>query len=314
MPRYSLIIPVYNSAILLPRLFSQFKKITYADLEYIFVNDGSSDDSQSLLEEFALQVNNVRIVTQENAGAGMARNAGLSAADGKYVWFVDSDDLVNPDAFFEFDRILSERPETQILFVSYEFFRDYDSFHFPDMKSASFSTPKKRNIMIHSDTAPWTRIYLRSFMSENGFSFPKSSFAEDTVTSIHMCCEADHIVKSEFISYGYYVNPESISNKKPGRYFEDMLVSMEKIHSFIKVYPEYSEEIEYLLDHHVKNCRRFFNPKSDAYKRLNAFLDDVDFSNNIYGKIMLSYENTLWWRLGKLIRMILYVIRMIFKY
>lgn len=92
----SIIIPIYNVERYvrktLKSIFSQLA--TDCSVEVIVVNDGTKDDSMSIVNEFATKFGNMKIINQENQGLSVARNTGLKAAKGKYVWFVDSDDWI----------------------------------------------------------------------------------------------------------------------------------------------------------------------------------------------------------------------------
>ncbi len=99
----SVIVPVYNADKWLPRCLDSICGQTYPHLEIICVNDGSTDDSAKILEEYAAKDSRVKVIHQENAGVSVARNAGLDAAMGEYVTFVDADDWLETDAY---ERIL----------------------------------------------------------------------------------------------------------------------------------------------------------------------------------------------------------------
>ena len=94
--KVSVIIPVYNSALYIPRLLDSIEKQTYANCEYIFVNDGSTDNSGMILKEYLKNRENMYYIEQENGGAAAARNRGIEAASGDYLSFVDSDDYILP--------------------------------------------------------------------------------------------------------------------------------------------------------------------------------------------------------------------------
>ena len=97
--KFSVIIPVYNAEKTLRRCVDSLLKQNYADAEIILVNDGSKDDSGHICEEYAEHNMNVRYISQQNGGVSSARNAGLDAARGEYVLFVDSDDYVTEEFF-----------------------------------------------------------------------------------------------------------------------------------------------------------------------------------------------------------------------
>lgn len=94
----SVIIPVYNVEQYLRRCLDSVITQTYPDLEIIIINDGSPDQSQLIIDEYAGRDDRIRPLQQENRTLGMARNAGLEIAQGEYLTFVDSDDYLEPDA------------------------------------------------------------------------------------------------------------------------------------------------------------------------------------------------------------------------
>lgn len=98
-PLLSVIVPVYNTAAFLPRCMDSILRQTYRNLEIICVNDGSSDGSAVILDEYAAKDSRVKVIHQENAGVSVARNRGLDAATGEFVTFVDADDWLEPDSY-----------------------------------------------------------------------------------------------------------------------------------------------------------------------------------------------------------------------
>lgn len=99
MPTISVIIPVYNTERYLRRCLDSIANQTYPDWEAICVNDGSTDGSRAILQEYADRDARFTIIDKPNGGLSDARNAGLEAARGEYINFVDSDDLIHPQTF-----------------------------------------------------------------------------------------------------------------------------------------------------------------------------------------------------------------------
>ncbi len=95
----SVVVPVYNTGLYLERCLNSLIQQTYRNLEIICVNDGSTDDSATILDEYAAKDSRVKMILQENAGVAAARNRGLEAATGEYVSFVDSDDWLEPETY-----------------------------------------------------------------------------------------------------------------------------------------------------------------------------------------------------------------------
>lgn len=91
----SVIVPIFNTEVYLRECLESLKNQTYKNLEIILVNDGSTDNSRVVCEEYCRKDERFILINQKNQGLGMSRNAGLKQARGKYVCFVDSDDIVH---------------------------------------------------------------------------------------------------------------------------------------------------------------------------------------------------------------------------
>lgn len=98
-PLVSVVVPVYNRELHLERCVSSLLNQTYEPIEILLVDDGSSDSSGQICDRLAESNDAVRAIHEENGGAGAARNAGLAAARGEYIGFVDSDDWIAPDMY-----------------------------------------------------------------------------------------------------------------------------------------------------------------------------------------------------------------------
>ena len=100
-PLISVIVPVYNVEAWLPRCGDSILSQTYENLEILLVDDGSTDDSGLICEEYAKKDTRIRVIHKENGGLSSARNSGLDAASGEYIGFVDSDDWIEPEMYAE---------------------------------------------------------------------------------------------------------------------------------------------------------------------------------------------------------------------
>ena len=98
-PVLSVIIPVYNVEKYLAECLESVLEQSFENIEIICVNDGSTDSSEDILKKYAMRDSRIKIISQDNAGLSEARNVGIRAAAGKYIYFVDSDDVVEQNAF-----------------------------------------------------------------------------------------------------------------------------------------------------------------------------------------------------------------------
>lgn len=165
--KYSVIIPAYNCAGTICETAESIFSSGLRDFEIILVDDGSTDDTYSLCRELNRQHENARCIHQNNTGVSGARNAGIEAAKGKYILFVDSDDTLAPDCMTEPMRILDEN-EPDLLF----FGMSVDFYH----KGKNY----RRDVLCYSesgslDQARWREAFPQLYRS-NSFSSSCNKF------------------------------------------------------------------------------------------------------------------------------------------
>ncbi len=124
----SVIVPVYNAEKYLCRCIDSLLTQTYENIEIILVDDGSEDKSPEICDEYAGKHSKIKVIHQANAGQSSARNAGLSAASGGLVMFVDSDDWIEPEMIAH---LLEFKEKNNVDLVICSYCREYDSNSFP---------------------------------------------------------------------------------------------------------------------------------------------------------------------------------------
>ena len=107
--KVSIVIPVYNTAEYLPECIESIRRQTLKEIEIICVDDGSTDGSSDILDEYALRDDRIRVIHKDNGGPASARKAGLRAANGQYIGFADSDDWIEEDMY----ELLYQKAENQ---------------------------------------------------------------------------------------------------------------------------------------------------------------------------------------------------------
>lgn len=111
----SIIVPVYNGEKTIRRCLESITNQTYTNLEIIVVNDGSKDNTETIISDIAIKDSRIRLISITNGGVSNARNQGLKLAKGKYIEFVDSDDYIDKDMVGLFVRLMEEK---QVDFLS----------------------------------------------------------------------------------------------------------------------------------------------------------------------------------------------------
>ena len=120
--KISIVVPVYNVEKYLSKCLESLISQTLADIEIICINDGSTDKSLEILENYASKDNRVKIINQENQGVSTARNNGLACANGEYVTFVDSDDWLESNSCEELYNKAIQTNSDIVLFSHYDVF------------------------------------------------------------------------------------------------------------------------------------------------------------------------------------------------
>ena len=135
--KLSIIVPVYKVRRHLQRCIESILQQTYTDYELILVDDGSPDNCGAICDRYAQECDKVKVIHKKNGGLSSARNAGIAAAKGEYITFVDGDDTIASGTYYYNMRILQSNPDIDIL--EYPIIIGYES---PQSKILSF-TPEK---------------------------------------------------------------------------------------------------------------------------------------------------------------------------
>ncbi|WP_434098970.1 CDP-glycerol glycerophosphotransferase family protein [Streptomyces xantholiticus] len=181
--RLSIVVPVYNVEDFLGECLRSIAEQSLRDIEVVMVDDGSTDGSRAITRQFADEDERFRLVTQENAGLGAARNTGIREARGEFLAFVDSDDVVPPDAY---EKMLASLDASGSDFVSGNVSRLRASgkvqqspmFREPMAKSRT-ATHVTRHWPLLYDRIACNKVFRRAFWDRHGLAFPEGVLFED---------------------------------------------------------------------------------------------------------------------------------------
>ena len=210
-PLISVIVPVYKVEAYLPQCLDSICGQTYQNLEILLVDDGSPDRCGEICDQYAARDSRIRVLHKQNGGLSDARNAGMQQMTGSYLMFVDSDDMLPPDAVqMLFETALSENAELVI----------GDHRRFSGMLPEE--NAKKKTIEVHRLTgseamrdmlqngcAAWARLYQREIHQH--IPFPVGEINEDEAIAIQILENCTRVVKTSEVVYYYRCRPESIT-------------------------------------------------------------------------------------------------------
>lgn len=163
----SVVVPVYNTARYLPQCVDSLINQTLRDVEFIFVDDGSTDNSVEILEQYRKKDERIKILRQENMHAGVARNNGMKQATGKYIIFLDSDDYYDLTLLERAFRC-AEKNQAEIVFFGHYIYdiQTGKIRKYPFKVKRGVFSGEMLGVRVFSFiyTVPWNKLYLKSFL------------------------------------------------------------------------------------------------------------------------------------------------------
>lgn len=213
----SIVIPVFNSEAYLLRLFKSLGTIP-PSVEVVLVNNGSTDNSARLLQRYHESHANSSLIDEVHGGVAFARNAGLERAHGQYIWFVDADDTLRPNAINRILKVINDIDFDLLIF-------DYRSLTEQDAASPDDQVPKTAQkadlaAVLHEMLTgahdpiggfPHNKIFARSLIGAD--RFPDFKSAEDMAFFVPILFRAKHIYRLHKTLYDYYQHANSIVHK-----------------------------------------------------------------------------------------------------
>ncbi|WP_198653867.1 bifunctional glycosyltransferase/CDP-glycerol:glycerophosphate glycerophosphotransferase [Actinocorallia populi] len=215
-PLLSVIVPFHDLAGYLPDCLASLAGQTYPELEVVMVDDGSADDGAVAAKAMAERDPRFRLVQQENAGPGPARNTGVAHATGRYLAFADGDDVVPPDAYRllvrSLERTGSDFAAGNVLRMS-EGRTWQSSLHRDIFTEHRERTRAGDHPLLVRDRTPWNKVYRRSFWDEHGFTFPTGLYEDPPVVlTAHAVARAVDVLNRTV--YHWRRRPGSITEER----------------------------------------------------------------------------------------------------
>ena len=191
LPRISVIVPFFNSEKYLAETIDSLMKQQMKDMEFIFVNDGSTDNSSEILKSKIENDKRFIVIDQENQGQSIARNTGLNAARGEYIFFLDSDDLLS-DNYFEELYETAKSKDLDLVCTNTIFLINGEEKHSNFLNKYVIKASKAKNmykeaLCINKSSVVWGKLYKKSFLQTNGIVFKSFKRFEDNYFIFNVC-------------------------------------------------------------------------------------------------------------------------------
>ena len=243
----SVIVPVYNTEEFLRECIDSILNQTFRDIELICVDDGSTDQSLLILRDYERADSRVKVFEQPHAGQSVARNFGIDMAGGKYIYFVDSDDILADGALETMYALIEERDVDILYFDGANFFETEEiSKAFPDYSTCFRRPISYREVVsgadmfarMYNDKAYEVVIYLqiikRDFLKATGVRFYKGVIHQDNIYTLETILQARRVSHENVVLYLRRVRSGSaITSAITYRNFAGCFIGWERTMSFI---------------------------------------------------------------------------------
>lgn len=284
----SIIVPIYNASKYLKKCLDSLVNQTKKELEFILINDGSTDDSESIIKSY--NDNRIKYFKRSNHGIGKTRNFGINKSTGKYIMFLDSDDYLEEDAC----ELLYKKIEKDNLdLVVCDFYKVINNSNNLEKITNFKNTSLKDNpnLLLDINLAPWDKIYRSDLIKNNNIKFIEDLKYEDAPFVALALLKSKKIGKVDKPLINYTIHDSSETTVRDKRvfdiikivdiirnHFKDYTWSREVIDTLtIKILVNYNIQQRYIED---KNIRNEFIDKTFSYLEKNM----PSYKRNIYFK------------------------------
>ncbi|MDO4583202.1 MAG: glycosyltransferase family 2 protein [Planctomycetia bacterium] len=295
-PKISIIIPVYNVEKYLRQCLDSVVNQTMPEIEVICIDDGSTDGSGAILDEYAARDSRIHVIRQPNQGVGVARNLGIQQSSSPYIAFLDSDDTYEPTLCEKVYRF-AEQSGADIVRFRYQKMDGTKLLDRTFISEKEDTCLRRCQIIYSGGPNVWSKLWRRDFVLENQLCFPNWQDGEDMYFAMHGAVVAKKLCLLQDVLYNYRVRENSLTATHTTDYlgkiqsFQTTLQKMLECGCSEQTYywylesffPSFYTSSQYFPRNTWKQCQQI---------RLNICKEYWDLLEQ--GKLNVSYEASLW--------------------
>ncbi len=243
MPKVSVIIPVYNVEQYLNKCLDSLVNQTLQDIEFIIVNDGSTDRSKNIIFRYKENYSDkILYLEKENGGLSDARNYGMKYVKGDYIAFLDSDDYVELDIY---EKMYNRAIETNADMVECDFYWEYPDKKIHDTKA---NYKSESDMYANARVVAWNKLYKRDVLLNSGIEFPKGLRYEDVEFFYKILPKLNKIelINEPLIHYIQRDNSITFVQNERTQEIFPILDNVIKYYKENSLYEKYKNELEYM--------------------------------------------------------------------
>lgn len=291
--KVSIIVPVYNVEKYLRQCLDSILNQNFDSYEIIIVNDGSTDKSNIIIEEYQSLYKNIKVLYKSNGGLSSARNAGLEVAIGKYVVFIDSDDIIGKDFILDLYKE-AEKYELDVVFGSHVKFygENIEALEEVIRKNDIYNSKIFTGVemlysnLINDDFKPevWDDIYNRKFLERENLKFINDIYHEDEEFTTRVMLKAKRV--KYFDSHNYYYRQRISSIMNNDKNIEKRIFSLIHISN---LFNDYFYKANSKMERFTLYIRSL-----NIFNRAVGMISEVDNSNELIKEINERINMNFW--------------------
>lgn len=308
MKKVSLVVIGFNIENYIERCINSIINQTYSKIEIIFVNDGSTDNTLSIVQNLAKQNNNIKIIDKKNSGANAARKCGYKNVTGEYVIFIDGDDWISPNLVCDNIKIAIEYNCDIVSFNHYlaydETVEKYSQKMTPELKNKEYLELLLEQKISHN---LWNKMYSKEFLDKSNFlDIPDITMGDDLVANIKLAVNNPYVIYNPKSYYYYYQRRNSVTREISEKVLEvsEAINAVEIILKNKNLFNQYKNQIEYLWFRHSYYCLVVLSRHKRSYIQKKLYKDwkkkKINIKKNVFCK---EYINSI----GKGKKILLYL-------
>lgn len=293
-PKISIIVPVYNSEEYLLKCLDSLIYQTYENLEIICINDGSTDNSQKILEEYKAKDSRIRVYEQPNKGQSAARNYAMTIATGEYVSFVDSDDWVLLTLYKTFAELNYCRNVDIFNFNAESYLEKTEDVFTNKFYSIKIWNNHKSDKTIHKfndcnnpfygNISACNKIYNLHFLRKNRIKFLEKTIFEDQLFHIETLLKSKSILATNETFYRYRKSSPNSTTQTLDENVFDIFIILENIERLIRENRLYEEFKYALLQYKYEQMNNMFkkirfSSKAKFFEKMQNSIREIDLSD-----------------------------------
>ena len=313
-PLISVILPIYNVESYLERCIRSVQSQTYSNLEIILVDDGATDNSPQICDEFQKKDSRIVVLHKKNGGLSDARNAGAAIAVGEYITFIDSDDYVTPD-YVEYLYYLIEKYKCKMSLCTHTVVQENGGKKIYGNGTDEILTAKEclERMLYHDviDTSAWAKLYQADLVKQT--PYPKGKLFEDIGTTYQFFLKSEMIACGYKSQYFYMVRSDSIAQGKFNPKKFDMLEMTDKMaEEVLAVYPDLKKAVirrrvysRFSTLNQLQDVQGYQKEKKQLITFIKQYRKDIMYNSRVprrdkIGMILLSISYSLYRKCWKL--------------